>query len=122
MNGTVVACTRDAKAAWPLLRQTVPVAQRLGCPVVLMLDLENEENQSSALEYAYQCARRFGAELTAFSGPRAMNRMFAEAQRRNVFCITTRDDPELLARVRLAFGFAQALDVSACTVGEVAAV
>ena len=34
MNGTVVACTRDAKAAWPLLRQTVPVAQRLGCPVV----------------------------------------------------------------------------------------
>ena len=99
MNGTVVALTRDARDAWGLLKGSLPVADRLGCPLVLMLAFEGGDTQSVALEYAFQCARKCDVELMAFSGERAMGRMFAEAHRRQVRCVTTRDDPALLAKL-----------------------
>lgn len=114
MKGTVAACTCDARNAWELLNRSAPLARKLECPLVLMVILEEGKNQSVALEYAYQCARQFDAQLLAFSGGKALGRMFAQAHRQNVCCITTLNDPALLRRMRLAFGFAQALDVSAC--------
>ena len=118
MKGIVAACTRDARNAWELLHRSAPLAQRLECPLVLMVTLEEGKNQSVALEYAYQCARQFDAELLAFSGTKALGRMFAGVYERNAYCIATLDDAALLRRMRMAFGFARTLDVSVCSAGE----
>ena len=114
----VAACTRDIWNARELMERTASVARRLDCPMVLMVIIGPEDDEAVVLERAYRCARAYGAEMAAFTGERALNRMLAEAQRRRVCCLTTMDDAELLSRVRLAFGYAQALDVSTAAMEE----
>ena len=108
----VAACTRNVSNAWELMARTAPLAQRMGCPAALMVVIGPEDDEAQVLEEAYRCAREYGAEMMAFGGERAMNRMLAEAQRRRARCLTAMDDTELVGRVRLAFGYGQGLDLS----------
>lgn len=98
-NQYVLVCSPDIVSLYRLSCLGREIANQTGCSlkVMLFMDLQRRcEENAAALEYAFQCAKRLGAEMSAIYTCEPVK----ELQKENSQCLVVRGETPLAGQIR----------------------
>ncbi len=95
----VVVCSPDIVSLYRLACLGREIANQTGCSlkVLLFMDLQRQcEENAASLEYAFQCAKRLDAEMSAVYTGKPMEQLKKENPR----CLVVRGETALAGQIR----------------------